>query len=51
MNNIGQDNFGAPDNNDDMDIDNGNNDILDIQDGNNNLQHNNQGPNIGNNQN
>ena len=47
LNNIGQDNFAAPDNNDDII----NNNIPDIQDGNNDHQPNNQGPNIGNYQN
>ena len=43
MNNIGQNNFGQPDNNDDRVIINANNDIPDFQDCNNNLQLNNQG--------
>ena len=51
LNNIGQDNLGGPDNNDDMDIDNAINDIPNIQDEKNIHKHNNQGTNIGNNQN
>ena len=48
---IGQDNFGGPDNNNDMDIDNIINDIPNIKDYNNIHKHNDKGTNIGNNQN